>query len=142
MMLAIRRDMNSEEIRRFGWTVGGAFGVLALLCAWRSPGFEVAASPWWLGVVVCGAAAVTFVGVCSASVESGRRLYHGWMRLGLAMGKVTSIVILTVLFCTVLPVFSLIRLGDPLRLRRSNAHSFWEEPSPHEPTLERAARPF
>jgi len=62
----------------------------------------------------------------------------GAMYLGMAM----TTVLLSVLFVILLPFFSLIRLADPLRLKPKSSGSYWEDPTPHDATLERTRRPF
>ena len=65
------------------------------------------------------------------------------MTLAGAIGTVVTFVLLSVLYFVFLPIFSLIRFKDPLRLKMPpKATSYWEEHKHHESTLERTARPF
>ena len=89
-----------------------------------------------------GLAGVVIAAVSLASHAAGLRVYMGWMTMAQAMGSVMNVVLLTLLFIFFLPVFSLIRLKDPLRFRRNATGSYWEPARPHEATLERMARPF
>lgn len=83
-----------------------------------------------------------FTIVCQASGAGGRVLYVFWMTGAMYLGTVVTTIMLSVLFVILLPLFSLIRLADPLRLRLRSSGSYWEEPTPHEATLERTRRPF
>jgi len=80
--------------------------------------------------------------VCAAPSRLGRPLYVAWMTGAMAIGAVMSTVLLTVLYFVLLPVFSLIRFKDPLRLKLKAEGSYWEDPSPHEATLDRTSRQF
>lgn len=99
-----------------------AFGVIlfvgfAVLGAW----FHL----WWVAAIGAGVLVLTPVRPVS------RRLYLGWMHLGLAMSRVTSPVALLVIFLVVItPVAFLSRLfrRDPLRLRPpAGVGTFWED---------------
>ena len=98
------------------------FGVIvftgfALLGAWLHL--------WWL------AAVGTLVLVLSPLRPVSRPLYLGWMHLGLLMSRITSPVVLLVIYLVVItPVAFLSRLfrRDPLRLRRpAPGGTFWED---------------
>jgi hypothetical protein len=60
----------------------------------------------------------------------------------MVLGTAMSIVMLTLMFFLVLPVFALIRLKDPLRMKLHREASYWEEPKPQEASIERMMRPF
>jgi hypothetical protein len=64
------------------------------------------------------------------------------MTLASYLGMVMTTLLLSVLFFVLLPIFSLIRLKDPLRLKLRSAGTYWERPDPHEPTINRMRRPF
>lgn len=81
--------------------------------------------------------------ISMASRPAGRLIYIAWMTVASYMGAVMTFVLLSVLFFVFLPVFSLIRLGDPLRRKLLKAdESYWEDHRHHESTLERTIRPF
>jgi hypothetical protein len=88
------------------------------------------------------ALAVLIVLACFVSYAIGRLLYIVWMTGAMYLGLVVTTVLLSVLFVILLPLFSLIRLSDPLRLRMKSSGSYWEDPTPHEATLERTRRQF
>ena len=54
-----------------------------------------------------------------------------------------STVMLSLVFLVLLPVFALIvRRSDPVRRRLHDGNTYWEDPSPFEPTLDRMRRMF
>jgi hypothetical protein len=144
-VFSINRHPARSELRKFGLTVLIGLGIIGGLLWWRLgpaddgqvglTGGRVAAIVLWIVGVLVGLASLT-------APRLGRYVYVGWMTGAAAIGLVVTPVLFTVLFIVVLPVFSLIRLGDPLRLRKSNRETYWEDPKPHEPTLERMMRPF
>ena len=73
-----------------------------------------------------------------------RPVYGPWVKMVFFLGTVMTVVLMTVLFFIVVPIFSLIRLKDPLRMRpsRDPKESLWETHRNSEPTLERFGRPF
>ncbi len=89
---------------------------------------------WGLGVVV---AALTL-----SSPMVGRPIYVWWMLAAAAMGAVMVPLFLTLLYFVLLPVFSLIRLKDPLRLKLKRGGSYWEPHAPFEATIERMQHLF
>lgn len=92
---------------------------LSALGAWLHSFVPVA-----LGVVVLVLTPVRPVSV---------RLYRAWMTLGLLMSRVTSPVVLLIIFLLVItPIALLSRLfrRDPLRLRPQPDESYWEDRSP------------
>ena len=144
-MFSVNRNPGRSELGKFGLTILVGLGIVGGLLWWRLgppdggavglTGGRIAAIVLWIvGVLVCLASL--------AAPRVGRYVYVGWMTAAMAIGLVVTPVLFTVLFIVVLPVFSLIRLGDPLRLRKSNRQTYWEDPKPHEPTLERMMKPF
>lgn len=96
---------------------------------------KVAIGLWIFGTLLAMAAA----GPRSVGVPA----YVGWMSVGMFLGGIMTFVLMSVLFVILLPVFSLIRFSDPLRLKlKPEGESYWEDYREHEPTLERTARPF
>lgn len=143
---SVNRNPSREDLRSFGlvmlcglgviggliWCYGGAAG-------WRwgwqgDAGQRLAITLWGLG------AAVTAITLTSVSL--GRPIYVVWMTAAMWMGMVMVPVFLTVLFVVLLPVFSLIRFADPLRMKLKKGGTYWEDHAPHEATLERMRRPF
>ncbi|MHC4066283.1 MAG: hypothetical protein ACYSUQ_08685 [Planctomycetota bacterium] len=143
----LKRDPALAEVRTFGLVMLCGFAVIGLLLWWR--GCAEATGWGWAGTGLQWAAVVLWtLGVLAlivtrVSAAAGRSIYVRWMAGASYLGMVMTFVLLSLLFVVLLPVFSLIRLKDPLRigLARRNA-SYWEDHEHHESTLERTARPF
>ena len=150
--MKVNRNPTIPELRRFGWVTLGGFAVLGALAwylavkpegawwpaawGWTGAGKQVAAFVLWgLGLAM--------LLVCLSSTGAARRVYVGWMTGAMCIGTVATTIVLSILFVVLLPVFSLIRFADPLRLKRKPpGESYWEDHRHHEPTLERTIRPF
>jgi hypothetical protein len=150
-LIAIRTDLSAREIRNFGFVTLGGFifiGFMLWYLSVRPAGGWIPQAWGYQGharqviALAMGCTGLVFALVCMSSHPAGLRLYVAWMTMGGAIGAVMSVVLLTLLFIVFLPVFSLIRLKDPLRMKRGAAGSYWEPHRPHEATLERMARPF
>ena len=145
-MQAVNRNPNKAELIKFGLAMVFGFGVIGALlwyfgpdprtAAWVAAGSQkLAIALWALG------AALLLISIGPGSVA--RPVYVGWMSVAFLLGGVVTVVLLTVLFIVLLPIFSLIRLKDPMRLRlRPAGESYWEDHKHHESTLERTIRPF
>ena len=116
--------LSPSQARKFALTVGGAFMLLAGLATWR-------------GHAAVGAVAGT-VGVLLAAtgVLAPSRLgpiYRAWMRLALAISKVTTPVIMGVMYLFVFTPFGVVMRTfgrNPLKRRlQGNSNSFWIERS-------------
>jgi hypothetical protein len=144
-VFSVNRKPARSELCKFGLTVLIGLGIIGGLLWWRLgpadvgqlglTGGRIAAIVLWIVGVLVGL-------VSLAAPRLGRYVYVGWMTGAAAIGLVVTPILFTILFIVVLPVFSLIRLGDPLRLRKSKRKTYWEDPKPHQPTLERMMRPF
>jgi len=141
----VNRDPSPPDLRRFGLTMLGGFAAIGALLWWlgRAPGswgfsgsgrHVAAIALWGLGVAFCGAG-------CGPRALA-RPFYVGWMTFASALGWLMTNVILSLLYFLFLPVFSLIRLRDPLRFRLTPGASYWEPHRAPEPTLERMSRMF
>lgn len=148
-MQAVNRNPTPRELRRFGLVTLGGFAALGLLVGWVLPwlggrlpawGFSGTTGEWT--AVALWSIGLAFALVGTAAPGPARRLYVAWMTAAVYLGTVTSFILLSVLFFILLPVFSLIRLKDPLRRRWNRSGTYWEPHKPHEPTLERMMRPF
>jgi hypothetical protein len=125
--------------------IGAALWYLALLPEhrwWPEAGWGWNGSGRHVIAIVLWGLGTLFTIVCQLSQAGGRVLCVTWMTGAMYLGMVMTAVLLSVLFLILLPVFSLIRLADPLRLKMKSSGSYWEDPSPHEATLERTRRPF
>jgi hypothetical protein len=140
-MISVKRNPSRRELRTFGWVILGGFCVIGLLL-WRRGGWA-----WTGSGRQYAAAALMLIGAAVACVSAmwptlARRLYIAWMTVGMVLGTGMSILMLTLMFFLVLPVFALIRLKDPLRMKLHGQASYWEEPKPQEASIERMMRPF
>jgi hypothetical protein len=72
----------------------------------------------------------------------GKALWQGWKKVAHKIGVAQTGVILTLFYWLIVPVFSLIRLQNPLRLRLPAGRSFWIERPPADHSLERARQQF
>lgn len=115
-----------RELRRFGVTVGGVFGVLATISWWR--GHVV--PPLVLGAL-CVALVVPGLLLPSVLGPVERR----WMRFAEVLGRINARIILSVFWVLVMTPVGLVRrlFGDPLdRSLRSGEPSVWVQ-KPIEP---------
>ena len=151
-MRAVNKNPDLDELRSFGWVMLCGLAVLGIVLWYASikvPGGWWPQGGWvWKGgakqtVAVMFWTLGPLLWVISRIAPTlARRVYVVWMTGATYMGTVTTFVLLSLLFLIALPVFSLIRFTDPLRLRLLKSGSYWEKPKPHEATLERMARPF
>jgi hypothetical protein len=118
--------LTPAEGRKFGLTLAIAFGVLAGISAWRGHGI----APYVLGSL---AAAFGLAGL----LIPGRLgpVFRGWMRFGLLLSKVTTPILLGVVyFLVITPIGFLLRLlgKNPLRHRLGGEGegSYWVRRSP------------
>jgi hypothetical protein len=116
--MEIRERLTPREGRRFAFTVGAAFCVLAALLAWR--GYSLLC-----GISAGLGGALVLAGVLAAGRLSG--VYRAWMGLALAMSRITSPVVMAVLYFLVLsPIGLLLRLlgRNPVR-HAEREGGFW-----------------
>ena len=126
----VRSRLSVSEGRRFGLTVGVAFGLLASLLAWRSHEYPAyAAAAIGVSLVLGGLLLPARMGPVQAV----------WMRLAELISRVTNPIILSLIyFLVITPVGLLLRAvkGNPLR-RRSSEEGFWVQRSTPNSDLER-----
>ena len=95
------RPKTSRELRKFGFVMAGAFGVLGAIAAWRGR----PAAPHLLAV------AVLFVLPALAWPRILAPIERAWMKLAEAIGSVMTVVILTLAFIVVFtPMGIILRL--------------------------------
>ena len=70
--------------------------------------------------------------------ESLKRLWQGWKKFAHKLGVIQTYIIITLFYWIIVPIFSLIRFQNPLRLRQPDGRSFWIERKPIDNTMERA----
>lgn len=154
-MITLNKNPTQADLRTFGIGMLIGCGVIGGLFWWAFPSLHA----WWTGhaeVLVTGLsksqkAAILIWSIGAVMSAAGlfaprpiaRACYIIWMGLAHYMGMVTTPIFFTLLFVILLPFFSLIRLADPLRKKlKPGPESYWEPHKHHEPTLERAMRPF
>ncbi len=151
-MQGVNKNPSGSAVRTFGMVMLLGFGVLGAVLWYFG---LLPEHRWWpeagwgwnggarhvIAIVLWGFGAL-FTIVCQLSQTGGWALYVVWMTGAMYLGIGMTTVLLSVLFVILLPIFSLIRLADPLRLKMKSSGSYWEEPTPHEATLERTRRPF
>ncbi len=145
-MIQVNRNPDLNTLRSFGLAMLLGFGLLGGLLwyawpdpnsfAWRSAGGQkLAIGLWAVGTLL----ALASIGPRGIAVP----VYVGWMTIGMFLGGIMTFIMMSALFFVLLPVFSLIRFKNPLRLKlKPPGESYWEDCREHEPTLERTARPF
>ena len=110
--------MSPADGRRFGLTVGAAFLVLAALFYWRDHAVPL---------VLAAAAAVFFL--AGGLLLPGRMspVFRAWMRLGLAISRVTTPIFMGILFFLVIMPFGLVAraFGHRPLTARDSYGSFW-----------------
>ncbi len=120
-------EVRASSNRGFGFVFSIAFGVIALYAAWRgSPSWL-----YWTGAAgLFGTVALFVPGLLTP-------LNRLWMKLGIVLSKVTTPVVMAILFYgTAMPTGWLMRLlgKDPLRLKwQRDAKSYWIPRTPPGP---------
>jgi hypothetical protein len=103
-------DPSRDDLRKFGLTMGAIIAVLfglALPWLWGRP-FPL--WPWGLAAV--------FVGWALLAPRSLRLVYHVWMKFGQLISRITTPVILAIVFFLVITPIGVLRRwfsSDPLR---------------------------
>ncbi len=129
----------TKNLRVFGIAFAVVWAALAIFCRyvwkWESAGT-------WMPIFLVLAG--LFLLPALFAPQALKPLYGPWMKFGLFLGIIMTAVMMTVLYIIVLPVFSLIRLKDPLRFKMNKdpKASYWEPHTMSESTIERFSRPF
>jgi len=117
-------ELDAAGLRRFGLTTGAIVVVLfGIAIPWL---FALAWPAWpWAFAAVLGAWAL----VAPATL---RRLYHGWMRFGLVMSRITTPLILGIVFFAVItPVALVMKIArrDPMARALDSGAASYRVPS-------------
>jgi hypothetical protein len=128
--------LDAKGLRRFGLTTGA---IVAVLFGVLLPWLLGAAWPLWPWLVagVLGVWAL----IAPAYLD---RVYHGWMRLGMLLGLLTTPIVLGVVFYLVVTPVALgmkVFGRDPLKRRFERDAASYRVPS-ERPPPERLERPF
>jgi Kef-type K+ transport system membrane component KefB len=128
-------ELDSKGLRSFGLTTGAIVaGLFGLLLPWIF-GYAWPLWPWIVMAVLCLWAIIHPVSL--------RLVYTPWMRFGLVMSKITTPILMSLMFFLIaVPVSLVFRLlrYDPLRRRYSPVSSYREN-SERSPS-NRLERPF
>ena len=120
----VRTRLTPGEGRRFGFTVGGAFLVLAAALGLIGDHRVVPAIAVGLGALL----------VTGALVAPGRLgpVYGAWMRLALAISKVTTPILMGIVYFLVIAPIGLLRRtvgGNPVVQQRAG-DTYWKSRPP------------
>lgn len=96
-----RRSATTSDLRSFGLLVGGVFVALAAFLAWRERPLVASLVPGTLGAILMVMAA--------ASPRLLATPYRLWMGLALLMSKVTTPILMAVIYFVVLTPIALLR---------------------------------
>ena len=121
METGVPAGLTPAEGRRFAWTLGGAFALLAAVSWWRGHGL--------IAVTAAGVSVLLFAAGVVAPGALGP-VYRGWMRFGLALSRVTTPIIMAVIYFGILtPTGLAMRLFGRRPLEHC-AHdgSYWQAP--------------
>ena len=129
-------ELDARGLRRFGLTTGAIVAVLfGAFFPWA---FERAIPTWpWIVFGVLGLWAL-------AAPSTLRVIYRGWMRLGLLLNRVTTPIVIGVLFVVVIvPIALAMRVvkSDPMRRTLDRTAATYRVPSRKSPR-ENLERPF
>jgi hypothetical protein len=107
-------------LRRFAFTVGGAFVLLAALAYWRHRAIPSA-------VFIGAGITLTLAGVAAPSRLDP--VYRAWMRLAELISRVTTPLIMGLLYFLILTPAGIVRrlASSATRRRRQKAASLWVE---------------
>ena len=128
-------ELDKSGLRQFGLTTGaivaGLFGIVfpyLLDVSWPL-------WPWLIFAVLASWALI--------APSSLRRVYYGWMRFGMLLGKITTPIIMTLLFLiTILPGALLLRLFRKDPMRRSFDDSTSYRVKTKQPSVQNLEKPY
>jgi hypothetical protein len=129
------KELDARGLREFGLTTGGIVaGLFGLLFPWLLER-PVPRWPWVIAAVL--------VAWALAAPASLRGFYRGWMKLGLLLGKITTPVIMGVVFFLVVTPMGLVRrlLGKDSLARGFEMTSSYRVPS-HKAPAKNLEKPF
>lgn len=124
--------LTPAEGRRFAFTLAPAFGLLGALMGWRGHA-RLAYAAYAIAAVLAIAGLLTPSRLGPAQA--------GWTRLGVAMSRVTTPIVLGVVYYLLITPTGLLRrtFGRSPLARDRNAESFWIRRPAVDPTTARSA---
>jgi hypothetical protein len=129
-------EPDRKGLRDFGLVTGAIFaGLFGVLFPW----LRGHATPWWPWVI-----AAVLIGMALVVPDWLRLVYRWWMKLGLLLGKITTPIILGIVFVVaILPTALILKLRgrDPMARRFDAAASTYRVES-RQPDKQGMERPF
>jgi len=135
MQIAEIPQLDIRGLRQFAVTTGG---IVALLFGVFFPWLLEASWPLWPWIVFSVLAVWGLV-----APNSLKPVYRGWMRVGLLLGKITTPIIMTLIFCTaIIPGSILMRLTgkDPMRRKFDSMDTYRNKSST--PSVKNMDKPY
>lgn len=111
------RPRTPAELRKFGFTMAGAFAVLAGIAWWRHAG----TLPWFAGI------ALAFFVLGGIAPRALRPVEYGWMRMAAVLGTIMTHLLLTLMFYVVITPIGLLK-------RLFSGDSLGRQPDPRQET--------
>ena len=105
--------------RKFGFTVGGAFAVIALVSLWRGH----STAPKILGVI-----AILLMGAALAAPGSLEPVERAWMGLAHAISRITTPIFMGIVYFVVLTPIGILRrtFGSNPMVHKPDDGSYWK----------------
>jgi len=135
----MNQTTSTKDLRIFGIGSGIILSVFGFLIRWR---FEFASEQTvMIGLIAVGSV-LTVCGLFVPRILDP--VYKPWMKGAMVLGAAMTVVLMSVIFIIVVPIFSLVRFKDPLRFRRTPdpGGSYWETHRNSDSTLDRFSKPF
>lgn len=128
-------ELDKAGLRNFGFTMGGIIaGLFGLLLPFLFD-FGWPRWPWIVGAV--------FIAWGAIAPTTLRLVYRGWMRFGLLISKVTTPIILTLVYViTIIPTSIILRLARKDLLRRKFDGSESYRVKSKAPSIDNMEKPF
>lgn len=128
-------ELDAKGLREFGLTTGAIVAVLFGLVLPYLLGRPIPTWPWIIAAIL--------IGWALAFPRTLRPVYRGWMRIGLLLGKVTTPIILTlVYFVAIVPASVVLRiLGKDLLQRKRDDSESYRVPSKN-PSVSNMEKPY
>ena len=132
----IPKNLSAKELRKFGWTTGA---IIIVLFGIFFPWILERSTPWWPWIL--GGVLISWALVAPASLGP---IHRGWMRFGLVMSKITTPIILGILYyLAVLPTGAIRRfLGYDSMARRFDSSTPSYRVESRKPDQQHLKRPF
>ena len=128
-------ELDKAGLRKFGFTTGAIIAVLFGLVLPYLFGLGWPRWPWVLAAVL-----IAWGAIAPATL---RPVYRGWMRFGLLLSKITTPIILTLVYLiTIIPTSIILRLARKDLLRRKFDSSESYRVISKAPSVENMEKPF